>query len=128
MEPMTGIEPATSRLQIACTASCATPALMVPGNGVEPLPSGFSDRCCGPQVSYPGIFFSFILYVYIISKIFIKIKFGKKKTCIIIIEILYSVDANFHRPTLPPCTPVPATCFLPSRIYTIYNTDLTRFS
>lgn len=29
---------------------------VVPGSGVEPLPSGFSDRCCGPQVSYPGIY------------------------------------------------------------------------
>ena len=29
---------------------------MVPVSGVEPLPSGFSDRCCGPQVSYPGIY------------------------------------------------------------------------
>ena len=26
MEPATGVEPATSRLQIACTANCATPA------------------------------------------------------------------------------------------------------
>ena len=28
---------------------------VVPRGGVEPPPAGFSDRCYGPQVSYPGI-------------------------------------------------------------------------
>ena len=39
-------------LAVLCSRACNS---MVPGGGVEPPPVGFSDRCCGPQVSYPGI-------------------------------------------------------------------------
>ena len=52
---MTGLEPATNRLQICCATICATPAYLVPPAGVEPAQTWIFSPVLY-QLSYRGIY------------------------------------------------------------------------
>lgn len=51
---MTGLEPATNRLQICCATICATSAYLVPPARIELATPGFSVLCYY-QLSYRGM-------------------------------------------------------------------------